>query len=134
MYLSLHFLSQVYSWSPKKSHWEETGGVTIQNLYTVTSLAWKKDGSKLIVGGLCGSADMFDCCLRRSVYKHKFEMTYVGLSQVIVKNLTSGARVILKSHYGYEIEQVVFSFCCYEMTVYCGAIQLTDSGRVTNRI
>ena len=26
--------------------------------------------------------ELFDCCLRRSVYKNKFEMTYVGLSQV----------------------------------------------------
>ena len=33
-------------------------------------------------------------------------MTYVGLSQVIVKNLSSGTRVILKSFYGYEIDEV----------------------------
>ena len=25
---------------------------------------------------------MYDCCLRRVLYKNKFEMTYVGLSQV----------------------------------------------------
>lgn len=33
-------------------------------------------------------------------------MTYVGLSQVIVKNLSTGTRVILKSFYGYEIDEV----------------------------
>ena len=33
-------------------------------------------------GTLCGGVELFDCCLRRSVYKNKFEMTYVGLSQV----------------------------------------------------
>ncbi|KAL7872215.1 hypothetical protein SRHO_G00071980 [Serrasalmus rhombeus] len=33
-------------------------------------------------------------------------MTYVGLSQVIVKNLSTGTRVVLKSHYGYEIDEV----------------------------
>jgi len=52
---------------------------------------------------LCGGVELFDCCLRRSVYKNKFEMTYVGLSQVIVKNLSSGTRVVLKSHYGHEV-------------------------------
>lgn len=28
------------------------------------------------------------------------------LYQVIVKNLSSGTRVVLKSHYGYEVEEV----------------------------
>ena len=36
----------------------------------------------LLQGTLCGGVELFDCCLRRSVYKNKFEMTYVGLSQV----------------------------------------------------
>ncbi|XP_056409120.1 intraflagellar transport protein 172 homolog, partial [Hyla sarda] len=33
-------------------------------------------------------------------------MTYVGPSQVIVKNLSSGTRVVLKSHYNYEVDEV----------------------------
>ena len=46
--------------------------------------------------------------LKRAVWKNKFEMTYVGPSQVLVKPLNKkGARgVILKSIYGYEIEDV----------------------------
>ncbi|XP_015754892.1 PREDICTED: intraflagellar transport protein 172 homolog [Acropora digitifera] len=65
-------------------------------------------GQSVVVGSYnrCGGVELFDCCLRRSVYKNKFEMTYVGLSQVIVKNLSSGTRVVLKSHYGYEIDKV----------------------------
>ena len=57
-------------------------------------------------GSLCGAVDLFDCCLRRTIYKNKFEMTYVGLSQVIVKNLQTGTRVVVKSHYSYEIQKV----------------------------
>ena len=56
---------------------------------------------------MCGGVELFDCALKRTVYKNKFEMTYVGLSQVIVKNLSSGARVVLKSHYGYEVYVIV---------------------------
>lgn len=119
-------------------------------------------------GTLCGGVELFDCCLRRSIYKNKFEMTYVGLSQVetetrnisilnhktfdqrncqnnvhtrgpsednwstrhwglrdlkttwkrcllhlsfllfqvIVRNLSTGTRVVLKSYYSYVIEEV----------------------------
>ena len=37
-------------------------------------------------GSLCGAVDLFDCCLRRVLYKNKFEITYVGHSQVIICN------------------------------------------------
>lgn len=33
-------------------------------------------------------------------------MTHVGPNQVIVKNLSNNTRVVLKSHYGYEIDEV----------------------------
>ncbi|KAG7460913.1 hypothetical protein MATL_G00203920 [Megalops atlanticus] len=97
---------RVFNWSPRRSCWDEAPPKEIPNLYTITALAWKKDGSRLCAGTLCGGVEQFDCCLRRSIYKNKFEMTYVGLSQVIVKNLSTGTRVVLKSHYGYEIDEV----------------------------
>ncbi|XP_069742704.1 intraflagellar transport protein 172 homolog isoform X3 [Narcine bancroftii] len=97
---------RVLNWSPRRSAWDESRAKEIPNLYTITALAWKKDGSRLCVGTLCGGVEQFDCCLRRCIYKNKFEMTYVGLSQVIVRNLSTGTRVVLKSHYGYEIDEV----------------------------
>ncbi|XP_033977130.1 intraflagellar transport protein 172 homolog [Trematomus bernacchii] len=97
---------RVFNWAPRRGVWDEAKPKEILNLYTITSLAWKKDGSRLCAGTLCGGVELFDCCLRRTIYKNKFEMTYVGLSQVIVRNLSSGTRVVLKSHYGYEIEEV----------------------------
>lgn len=33
-------------------------------------------------GTLCGGVEVFDCCLRRTNYKNKFEITYVSLNQV----------------------------------------------------
>uniref|UniRef100_A0A672S8A0 Intraflagellar transport protein 172 homolog n=1 Tax=Sinocyclocheilus grahami TaxID=75366 RepID=A0A672S8A0_SINGR len=97
---------RVFNWSPRKGIWDEASPKEIPNLYTITVLSWKKDGSRLSVGTLCGGVELFDCCLWRSIYKNKFEMTYVGLSQVIVKNLSSGTRVVLKAQYGYEIDEV----------------------------
>ncbi|TNN53473.1 Intraflagellar transport protein 172 [Liparis tanakae] len=97
---------RVFDWAPKRGMWDEAKPMEILNLYTITSLAWKKDGSRLCAGTLCGGVELFDCCLRRYIYKNKFEMTYVVLSQVIVRNLSTGTRVVLKSYYGYEIEEV----------------------------
>ncbi|XP_028253563.1 intraflagellar transport protein 172 homolog [Parambassis ranga] len=97
---------RVFNWAPRRGVWDEAKPKEIENVYTITSLAWKKDGSRLCAGTLCGGVELFDCCLRRSIYKSKFEMTYVGLSQVIVRNLSTGSRVVLKSYNGYEIEEV----------------------------
>lgn len=45
--------------------------------------------------------------LKRTVWKDKFEITYVGPSQVLVKPLDVNERgVILRSQYGGEIEDV----------------------------
>ncbi|KAM6123262.1 intraflagellar transport protein 172 homolog [Pterocles gutturalis] len=97
---------RVLNWSPRRGAWEEGKPKEIAHLYTITALAWKRDGSRICVGTLCGGVEQFDCCLRRTIYKNKFEITYVGPSQVIVKNLSTGTRVVLKSQYGYEIDEV----------------------------
>ena len=57
-------------------------------------------------GTLCGAVEAYDCCLRKTTYKGKFEFNYVGPSQVIVKQLSTGTRIVLKSHYNYEITKV----------------------------
>ena len=74
-------------------------------MYTVTCLAWKQDGSRLTVGTLCGAVDLYDACIRRVRYKGKFEFTYVSKSTVIVKRLATGARIVLKSHFGHEVRR-----------------------------
>ena len=110
LFLSISFVFhrlRAYNWAPRKKAWEESTPKNIPNLYTITALAWKRDGSRLttvgvhthallirvfeylfisrtcaLQGSLCGAIDQFDCSLKRFLYKSKFEMTYVGLSQV----------------------------------------------------
>ncbi|KAI8903741.1 hypothetical protein EDD86DRAFT_195465 [Gorgonomyces haynaldii] len=96
----------VFNYVPSKLQWEEAPTKYIENLYTVSSLAWKPDGSRLVVGNMTNAVELYDCCLRRSRYKGKFEFNYVSPSQVIVKRLSTGSRIVLKSHYGYEIQKV----------------------------
>ena len=62
------------------------------------------------VTGCAGGNGHRACVLgRRAVWNDRWEMTYVGPSQVLIKPLKGGGRgVILKSQYGYEIEDVKF--------------------------
>ena len=88
---------RLFNWSPKRESWEEGGLKHIPYLYTITAVSWKRDGAKIVAvscreyhqfnhnilqGTLCGAVELFDCCLKKVMYKNKFEMTYVGLSQV----------------------------------------------------
>ncbi|GLD95237.1 hypothetical protein PINS_up003881 [Pythium insidiosum] len=92
-----------FNYHLKTESWEQVGVKTIENLFSVTALAWKADGSRLAVGSVCGALDLYDACVRRFRYKGKFEFTYVSLSQVIVKRLANGARVVVRSQFGCEI-------------------------------
>ncbi|XP_065179819.1 intraflagellar transport protein 172 homolog [Sycon ciliatum] len=88
---------RVLGWKAGPQMWEEAKAKEVENLYTVTCMSFRADGSRLALGSLCGAVELYDCCLRRTIYKNKFELTYVGVSQVIVKRLSTGARVILQS-------------------------------------
>jgi intraflagellar transport protein 172 len=97
---------RIYTHDPRTSKWEEAAPKVIPNLYSVTTVAWKADGSRLVVTSLCGAVDLYDVCLRRHLHKGKFEFTYVSPSTVIVKRLSTGTRIVLKSQFGREIGKV----------------------------
>ncbi|KAI4469980.1 hypothetical protein MML48_1g10818 [Holotrichia oblita] len=98
---------RVYAWNPKVSIWEETAQKDIKNLYTVTALAWKRDGFRVAVSNLGGSILFFETVLRRSIWKDKYEITFVGPSQVLIKHLQGEhENIIVSSNYGNEIEDI----------------------------
>ena len=90
----------------RRGTWEEAGRKDVANLYTVSALGWKSDGSKLTVGALCGVVDVYDACLRRQRYGDAFEFTHVSRSTVVVKRLATGARIVLRSHHGYDVSKI----------------------------
>jgi intraflagellar transport protein 172 len=96
----------IFNLNARTETWEDVGVKKVPNMYSVTSLAWKRDGSRVAIGTLCGVCDTYDACIKRSRYKGKFEFTYVSPSQVIVKRLSNGSRIILKSLYGCEITKI----------------------------
>ncbi|KAI9219008.1 hypothetical protein BC828DRAFT_407082 [Blastocladiella britannica] len=97
---------RVLNYVTAKRQWTELPAVPLDNFLTVTAAAWKPDGSKVVLGSVTGAVEMFDCCLKRLRYKGTFEFTYVSPSQVLVKRLATGARILLKSSYGSEFTKI----------------------------
>eukprot|EP00667_Euglena_gracilis_P000220 EG_transcript_220 len=95
-----------YNYNIRQTKWEEGDVKECKNMFSVSALAWKYDGSRLVCASLSGMVDMFDACIRRYRYKNKFEFTYISPSQVIVKRLSTGTRIVLKSQYAHEIAKV----------------------------
>ncbi len=46
---------RVYSWAARKNLWEENKSKEIKNLYSVTALDWKRDGSRVAVRSVISS-------------------------------------------------------------------------------
>ncbi|XP_046838206.1 intraflagellar transport protein 172 homolog [Vespa crabro] len=98
---------RIFDWIPRRGIWEEAKIKELPNFYTITALAWRKDGSRLIVGGLCGAVEQFETILRRTLVRGSHEVAYVGPSQVIVRPLNGASQpVVIRSRTGNEIEDV----------------------------
>ena len=86
--------------------WVESGSRSVPRMYLASALAWKADGSRLAVGNITGACAVYDACLKRVRYRGKFEFTYVSLSTAIVKRLSNGMRIVLRSSFGHEITRI----------------------------
>ena len=95
----------VFLYNGRKQIWESCVK-NIDNYYSITSLCWKPDGSTLVTGNLLGSVDLFEACLKKTVFKDIFEITYVSHSQVVIKNLETKKRLIIKPQLSIEITKI----------------------------
>ena len=57
----------MYEYSSARDVWEERGAKQFQNLYSVSALAWKKDGSRVACATLTGAVELFDSVLRFAI-------------------------------------------------------------------
>ena len=97
----------VYNLNTKRGQWEENTCKQIENYYTVTSLCWKNDGSKLVTANLCGSVDIYDASVKK-YKKGKYLLNYVSPSQVLIQVDGSSKESVLKSYNGLEITKINF--------------------------
>uniref|UniRef100_A0A915DAP6 Uncharacterized protein n=1 Tax=Ditylenchus dipsaci TaxID=166011 RepID=A0A915DAP6_9BILA len=89
---------RLMSWNVRRGAWEEGTVLNIKNFYTITALAWKPD---------VGSVLSIDCCMSRSLLKHRFETTYVSPSQVVIKDVSSvdQRQCVIRSGYTVSDDQ-----------------------------
>ncbi|CAO1308118.1 unnamed protein product [Diamesa tonsa] len=98
---------RIFTWSPRQNSWSESLAKEIPNLYSVTALSWRKDGSRLSVGSVCGAVLYFESVIRRTIWQDKFEIVFVAPSQVLLKSLQdSSSTMMVESQLGLEIDDV----------------------------
>ena len=78
----------------------------IQNYFSFTALCWKQDFGILLTGSLCGSLDMFESCLKKNMINDKYEITYISLQQITVKDIEKERRINIKTNLAPEILKV----------------------------
>ena len=54
----------------------------------MTAVRCKQDSSRIGIGSLCGSVDVFDVCFKKSMYQGRFEFTYVSFFRSSSRILT----------------------------------------------
>ena len=92
----------------RDGHFAEGPPVRVTNWYTVTALAWRSDGARLLVGTLCGVVDSFEAYVRRITSNQgQFEYNYTSPSRVVLKRTATGARMALGSLYDLAIDSIV---------------------------
>ncbi|CAD8094928.1 unnamed protein product [Paramecium sonneborni] len=87
----------LYTYNQKRSQWEEIGVKHIENYYTITALCWKNDSSKLITGSLCGSVDAWDISMKKIRFKGKYDLNYIGPSQIVIQVLSTNQQAVIRS-------------------------------------
>ncbi|KAG5668038.1 hypothetical protein PVAND_015995 [Polypedilum vanderplanki] len=98
---------RVYTWSPRQNAWNEALSKDIANLYSITALAWRKDGARLTIGTVCGGVHYFESVIKRTIWQDKFEITFVAPSQILLKSLQDPPNtMIVESQNGLEIDDV----------------------------
>ena len=118
--------AQIFTWDDKGHSWQELDYVDLHNFYTITALAWKKDGTKIACGSLCGSLILFESgkknfffaisnksqyflnfsVTRRIIWKNCYEISFIGRNCVIIKSLKSSKTTTISTK--FEIDNLNF--------------------------
>jgi intraflagellar transport protein 172 len=95
----------VFLYNGRKQQWEQYQKF-VDGLYSITAICWKPDGSALITGSINGTVNSFEACLKKSMFKDIFEITYISHNQVIIKNTQNQKRLIIKPKTSNEIIKI----------------------------
>jgi intraflagellar transport protein 172 len=100
----------VYAVDPRRRVFRLVTKKHVPNLYTVSALAWRKDGSQLALGALRGNVDVYDACVRRRRLTTRrsgesYDVAFTSHAAFVVRRLRDDAKCILRSKGGLEIAE-----------------------------
>ena len=95
----------VFLFNGRKQQWEPYQKF-VDGLYSITAICWKPDGSALITGSINGTVNSFEACLKKTMFKDIFEITYISHNQVIIKNTQTQKRLVIKPKTSNEIVKI----------------------------
>jgi len=100
----------VYAVDPRRRVFRLVTKKHVPNLYTVSALAWRKDGSRLALGALRGNVDVYDACVRRRRLTTRrsgesYDVAFTSHAAFVVRRLRDDAKCILRSKGGLEIAE-----------------------------
>ncbi|XP_063720339.1 intraflagellar transport protein 172 homolog isoform X2 [Symsagittifera roscoffensis] len=97
---------RTFNWNATSEKFVELSLMEIKNLYTITVLQWRPDGTNILLGTQTGLVEMLEVSSPKSVVNGVFEIQYFGPKQVLVRNTKKNTRCVLRSQYNYPITKV----------------------------
>ncbi len=97
----------LFTWSSQEQQWKESITRSVENVYSITALAWTSNGSGIALGSSTGLCDTYDAAYRHYVYKGVYDITHISLSEVLVRDIqTPNSSPIMLSSCKGEITKV----------------------------
>ena len=98
------------TWDSVEQCWSTKITRSVKNMLNVSALAWKPNGSSVVVGTSAGLLDLYNANYRKFVYKGVYEITFVSPTEVLVhdKDTPNSSPLVLHSSYGNIIKIDIF--------------------------
>jgi len=97
----------LFSWNSVDKCWVRKLARSVENMYSVTALTWKPNGSALALGTSCGLVDVYNAAYRHYLYKDAYDITYVSPTEALIhdKGTPNSSPIVIQSSYG-EITKI----------------------------
>jgi len=84
--------------------WKHTQTIVIEGFNLISCLHFNKDGTKLVTGSVNGSLELFSCQFKKKIINERFEISHLGLNQVLIKDTSTSQSAIFRSN--SEIKEI----------------------------
>ncbi|OHT11766.1 selective LIM binding factor [Tritrichomonas foetus] len=88
-----------FTYSPRLQSWQQQARLVFDGLYSVPSISWSPDGSKIAVGSVTGGLYIVTASIGSFRYKNLFEVVHVTGSQIRVVDLQSHNELSIRSDF-----------------------------------